>query len=176
MNNDYLYHHGILGQRWGIRRYQNFDGTYTKAGLERYNKSKSNYESKKASYKEFKKTDASSYDKKMARSKVKLAKQQMDKDYKHLKQDKLGDKGKIRYNNGERIRNNNRVSKTLMNAGGLVAAGSAQLNILGILNNNQALTGIAAGLITTGSGAAIRAINNIPNKELSAYYSHTSKY
>jgi len=31
-----LYHHGIKGQRWGIRRYQNLDGTLTPAGRERY--------------------------------------------------------------------------------------------------------------------------------------------
>lgn len=28
----YLVHHGILGQKWGVRRYQNKDGTYTAAG------------------------------------------------------------------------------------------------------------------------------------------------
>ena len=33
-----LYHHGIKGQRWGIRRYQNSDGTYTEAGLKRLHK------------------------------------------------------------------------------------------------------------------------------------------
>ena len=31
-----LYHHGILGMKWGIRRYQNEDGSYTKAGKARY--------------------------------------------------------------------------------------------------------------------------------------------
>jgi hypothetical protein len=33
---DYLAHHGILGQRWGIRRYQNADGSLTDLGKRRY--------------------------------------------------------------------------------------------------------------------------------------------
>ena len=36
---DELYHHGVKGQRWGIRRYQNPDGTLTEAGKRRYIKS-----------------------------------------------------------------------------------------------------------------------------------------
>lgn len=31
-----LYHHGIKGQRWGVRRYQNEDGSLTAAGNKRY--------------------------------------------------------------------------------------------------------------------------------------------
>ena len=34
-----LYHHGIKDQKWGIRRYQNYDGTLTEEGKARYNKS-----------------------------------------------------------------------------------------------------------------------------------------
>lgn len=32
----YLIHYGISGQKWGIRRYQNEDGTLTEEGKERY--------------------------------------------------------------------------------------------------------------------------------------------
>jgi len=33
-----LYHYGIKGQRWGVRRFQNEDGSLTAAGRERYSK------------------------------------------------------------------------------------------------------------------------------------------
>lgn len=32
----YLEHHGILGMRWGVRRYQNEDGSLTEEGKARY--------------------------------------------------------------------------------------------------------------------------------------------
>lgn len=33
-----LKHHGILGMKWGVRRYQNKDGTLTDAGKKRYDR------------------------------------------------------------------------------------------------------------------------------------------
>lgn len=36
--NNELYHHGIKGQRWGIRRFQNEDGSLTEEGQKRYAK------------------------------------------------------------------------------------------------------------------------------------------
>lgn len=35
MDNNYLQHHGILGMKWGVRRYQNKDGSLTAAGRKR---------------------------------------------------------------------------------------------------------------------------------------------
>lgn len=33
---DYIAHHGIIGQKWGVRRYQKKDGSLTKEGMHRY--------------------------------------------------------------------------------------------------------------------------------------------
>ncbi len=40
---EYLAHHGILGQKWGVRRYQNEDGTLTDLGKKRYAKDVSKF-------------------------------------------------------------------------------------------------------------------------------------
>lgn len=39
-DSDELYHHGIKGQKWGVRRFQNEDGSLTTEGRERYGSEK----------------------------------------------------------------------------------------------------------------------------------------
>lgn len=49
INSEELWHFGIKGQKWGIRRYQNPDGSYTAAGKARYAQFKEDVENRKKS-------------------------------------------------------------------------------------------------------------------------------
>lgn len=49
IRNDELFHHGIKGMKWGVRRYQNADGTLTNAGKKRVYKTVKKYSKQKRS-------------------------------------------------------------------------------------------------------------------------------
>lgn len=42
-SSEYLAHHGVKGQKWGVRRYQNPDGSLTTAGKAKYYNSNGSY-------------------------------------------------------------------------------------------------------------------------------------
>lgn len=52
MQSDELFHHGIKGQKWGVRRFQNPDGTLTPAGRKRRAKYEAKIEKRSKKYKD----------------------------------------------------------------------------------------------------------------------------
>lgn len=59
----YLCHHGIKGQKWGVRRFQNEDGSYTEAGKQRrsYKNGRDRINAGKATNRDLKKLSGSIY-------------------------------------------------------------------------------------------------------------------
>jgi hypothetical protein len=176
-NNNELYHYGVKGMKWGVRRYQNFDGSYTKAGMKRYNRSLETYEKADERYKTAKKTKASKTEITNSRLARKQAKRRLDKDYKHLAQDKLADKGKEAYSKGKRITNNAQITNLLGTVAGISASAAAYNYQTGTLGNKQVTQWLAGASIATASVASLKKLSDYNvDRKLRAYYSHTSNY
>ena len=186
--NQSLYHFGIKGMKWGIRRYENYDGSYTKAGLKRYKQSESGYDTVRAvrnsvknTYKGVKKrddvkiTDEGHRDIKEYYSKLKglekAYKKQMKADYKQVKQDKLADQGKELYAKGKRITNNADKVATA----GLIATGAVAANRFFKANGNQKAANmslyVGAGMEAVSLGLML--MHMPQDRRLRAYYGHS---
>lgn len=104
MSYDYLEHHGILGQKWGVRRYQNEDGSYTDEGEKRYSntergqKAQTKWRRAKNELKKAKKTkNKESISKAKNRYKVVKKETKKDRKYRYNSDDKLRDSFKYGY-------------------------------------------------------------------------------
>lgn len=87
-SNTYIYHHGIKGQKWGIRRYQNSDGSLTPAGKKRYSEDDQVRESRKQDLKNVRTLSTSELESKIRRLKL-------EKEFKNLTEEDISPGRKV---------------------------------------------------------------------------------
>lgn len=167
-----LYHFGVKGMKWGVRRYQKDAGSYTRKGIKNFNESADNYESAKRKLKDARKAKdkASVRD---SKAEVEAARYKMRNDYDQVKRDHLADQGKRLRQQGKTISGNYKAN-ALAQAGIMIGSRVAQKMIMGS-TGNMAVASLAASTIGVG-GTVVNAIiagkTYSNNAKLRAYYSH----
>lgn len=165
---DELYHYGVKGMKWGVRRYRNYDGTYTQRGVKRFDSAAEQYDAADAKFKStklsYKNKQASKQEYQLAKADRKMAKREMVKQYKQLKNDKLADQGKELYRNNKRITSNENTVSIMATA---TAVATKILHDQGDTKMAE-VAAIGGGTLT----AAYYLVTEYQNRRLRAYYAH----
>ena len=134
--NVFLEHHGILGQKWGVRRYQNKNGSLTPTGKRRLKIVDTNYDEKKnnKSYSSKKSSIENLTDDEL---RARITRLNLEKSYKSL----VNEKNKVKESKGKRFVMDvlDRSGKTVATQVATYAMGSAVNNLTGknIVNLNS---------------------------------------
>ena len=171
-----LYHYGVKGMKWGVRRYENYGGSYTQRGVKRFRKAESDYDNAKSNVRkakaQYKAGTTTKGQYKMAKNQVRSAKNKMKDAYGKLKNDKMADQGKMLYKNGKTITENN--ASAMRRQVGIVVGANVAAALLAN-SGNIGLASVSGRTIAIG-GTAINAIlaarTRSQNKKLRAYYAH----
>lgn len=166
--NGELYHFGVKGMKWGVRRYRNYPGTYTQRGVKRFDKAMSDYDDANSKFKStksaYKNKQATKLEVNQAKRSRKTAERELKNQYKKLKNDKLADQGKELYRNNKRITSNNQTVS-------LMTAATAIATKVLYDSGDKKMAEVAAiggGTLT----AAYYLVTEYQNRRLRAYYAH----
>lgn len=171
-NTDELYHYGVKGMRWGVRRAEKNAGSYTRKGINKFKESSDAYDSAKKKFDQAKQSKDKVAIKSTKRD-LKSAKSRMNKDYKQIKLDKKADEGRRLYMKGNTVTGNYFKNAAAQSA---IVLGTACVNrIISRSTGNPRLAAISTTAIAVG-GTAVNAIltgkTMSNNRKLRAYYAH----
>lgn len=157
MSKDYLEHHGVLGQKWGVRRYQNKDGSLTAAGKRRVYAQGANY----GGYESFRHRnrraiDAAKYEKDIKRNQKKL-----DRAY-----EKGNEKKIAKYTNIDKMLKNNRDIMTKDLSPEMIQMGRDYLTTMKAVAIGTIIAGPIGGV---SAGTGVRYANKMPENEKKVY-------
>ena len=161
----YLTHHGIKGQKWGIRRYQNPDGSLTSQGKSRYGKAKTYRDLRKVSKNIFKESLTEYKDKNpnVDKTKLKLYKQKLSKNVKELEGRYIAKNYKKFYSSNDNVENS--VLDIVSIIGGLTTD-LGGLFIATPVGVGAVAAGLTATSLSLGAKLADSTIDKIRNKSI----------
>lgn len=152
VDSDYLEHHGVLGMKWGVRRYQNKDGSLTDAGRRHY--------APKANRKEAKRQARATRNEEIKKRNINIATERLNQRIKFADTSLQTDKyaGKIGWKNTQKAADSQRVSEATKQLSSEILNDENRLARLGQTTKNARVADVlstASGVAAITAGAAI---------------------